>query len=61
MTTLKYYNEGVVISIFVYEGHFILLCGRICKFLDFPQDIRAFPEAHIGRVPAGENRGVLYE
>ena len=38
-----------------------LVCGRISEFSDFSQDIRALPEAHTVRKPAGEIRGGLQE
>ena len=50
MTTPKYYNETVGVSIFVHEGTFhkcqiVLVCGCVSQFHDFSQDIRALPEA----------------
>ena len=38
-----------------------LACGRISEFYDFIQEIRALPEAHTAKEPAGEIRGGLQE
>ena len=38
-----------------------LFCGRISRFLDFSQDIRALQEARNGTVSDGGNRGGLPE
>ena len=39
----------------------VLVCWRIFQFHDFPQDIRALPEARTRTEPAGEIRGGLHE
>ena len=38
-----------------------LVCGRISECFDFPQEIRALPEARTAWQPAGEFRGGLQE
>ena len=38
-----------------------LVCGRISEICEFPQDIRALPDAQAAMEPAGEIRGGLQE
>ena len=64
MTTPKYYNETVGVSI--YEGRFTdvkiaLVCGCISQFHGFSQDIRALPGARTSTGPAGDIRGGLHQ
>ena len=38
-----------------------LVCGRISEFCEFPQDIRALPDAQAAMEPAGDISGGLQE
>ena len=64
MTTPKYYNETVGVSVFVHEGRFTVVklsvCGCASQLHDFSQDIRTLSGAHTCTGPAGDIRGGLH-
>ena len=52
------FSEYILIN---YHRQLDFICGRISKFLDIFQDIRALTEARTGTEPAGEIRGGIHE